>query len=619
MCGIAGIITFDQSKVDKKVLIKMGDRLEHRGPDAKDTWLNSQANVGFSHRRLSIIDVAGSPQPMSSKSGESTICFNGEIFNYAQLRKSWKYPYKTNGDTETIIAGFEQDKNNFVNSLRGQFAFAIFEKKGDLVHLYRDRLGILPLYYYRDENKFVFASEIKALLVAIGEMPSIDKQSLVDYLGQRGVPAPNTLYEGIKKLEPGHHLTVSTNGKVKNEAWYTIPTGIEIDEDLTLESASTQLDRKLYGAVEAALVADVPVGAYLSGGIDSSLICAMISKIRGGGKNTLSTFAAKFSDGSSLDETPFAKTVSDMLGTDHHEVNVSPKDFIETWPKLTYQFDAPIPEPPDIAFSYLAKKAREHVTVVLSGEGSDELFGGYPKYQYANLVNKLSKIPYFARKPIFKTIEKMLPASMNRQRTLVRAASQRNEIESFKTWFAPFTSAETREMFDAQSHDTLEEIHKHSRGDVLHRMSYVDLHSWLSDNILERGDRTSMMHSLELRPPFLDVEVLEFSRTLPSNLMANRNESKRVVREVGKKYLPQEIFERNKHGFKVPLDDWFRNSLKDYAYDHLASNDSLARELFDRKFINELLDNHVSEKFNDGMRIYTLVALEMWYRHRATA
>jgi len=618
MCGIAGIVTFDNSQVDKKILVEMGNRLAHRGPDAHDIWTNKKGDIGFSHRRLSIIDVAGSPQPMTSASGKSTICFNGEIFNYSQLRKSWDYPYKTNGDTETIIAGFEKDNNNFVNSLRGQFAFAMHEQEKDIVHLYRDRLGVLPLYYYQDSKKFVFASEIKALIVAIGSIPEIDKKSLADYLGQRGVPAPNTLYEGIKKLEPGHHLIVSPNGEVKIESWYEIPDDSEVNHNLTLQSASQELDTKLYGAVEAALVADVPVGAYLSGGIDSSLICSMISKIRGGEKNNLSTFAAKFSDGSSLDETPFARTVSELLGTDHHEVSVSPEDFINTWPQLTYQFDAPIPEPPDIAFSFLAKKAREHVTVVLSGEGSDELFGGYPKYQYANLVNKLSKIPYSARGPILKTIEKMLPASMNRQRTLIRAASQNSEIASFKTWFAPFTPGEIGKIYAEQSHNAMEEIHKESRGDVIQRMAYVDLHSWLSDNILERGDRTSMMHSLELRPPFLDVQVLEFSRSLPSHLMANRRESKRVVREVARNYLPSEIFERNKHGFKVPLDDWFRNSLKEYAYDHLTSRDSLAYELFDKKVVKQLLDDHVSGKFNDGMRIYTLVALEMWHRHRAT-
>ena len=207
---------------------------------------------------------------------------------------------------------------------------------------------------------------------------------------------------------------------------------------------------------------------------------------------------------------------------------------------------------------------------------------------------------------------------MNRQRTLVRASAQATEFESFRTWFAPFTKSERREIFDAPGHDTLEKIHALASGDVISRMTYQDLHGWLADNILERGDRTSMMHSLELRPPFLDVNVIEFARQLPSRLLVDRHTGKKIVRDVAKRYLPDEIFTRPKHGFKVPLDDWFRGNLKDFTYDHLTSQGSLSREMFDQKFVRELLDNHMAGKFNDGMRIYTLVALEMWYRHRAT-
>lgn len=619
MCGIAGVISFEGNAIPNDTLYAMGERLIHRGPDAGDIWHDKSGSVGFSHRRLSIIDLTGSPQPMTSINGNTTVCFNGEIFNYSDLRKIWDYPYKTNGDTETILAGYSTNPKDFVNKLNGQFSIALYDQPSETLHLYRDRLGILPLYYYLDDTQFVFASEIKALLVAIGKIPDIDKKSLSDYLAQRGVPAPNTLYSGIKKLEAGHHLSISIDGKVQDETWYNIPQFDGSLKDIDAKQAADRLDSILFNAVGSALVADVPVGAYLSGGVDSSIICAMIAKHRNNKPGSLSTFSARFSDGSSLDETPYAKVVADQLQTNHHEVSVTPEDFIETWPKISYQFDAPIPEPPDIAFSFLAKCAREQVAVVLSGEGSDELFAGYPKYQYASLVDKIRRTPKALRTPLLNIVQRTLPASMNRQRTLIRAAAQNTEVESFRTWFAPFTSHERKELFDLEGYDTLDKIHRSATGDVVSRMGYQDLHSWLPDNILERGDRTSMMNSLELRPPFLDFHVVEFARQLPSRILVDRQSGKKVVRDVAMKYLPEEIFVRPKHGFKVPLDDWFRGNLKDFAYDHLTAPESLSREMFDQKFVRALLDNHVEGKFNDGMRIYTLVALELWYRHRATA
>jgi asparagine synthase (glutamine-hydrolysing) len=254
---------------------------------------------------------------------------------------------------------------------------------------------------------------------------------------------------------------------------------------------------------------------------------------------------------------------------------------------------------------------------VLSGEGSDELFAGYPKYQYAKLVESLRLVPYNVRSRLFSAIEKTMPASMNRQRTLVRVAAQKSEVETFKSWFAPFTEIERRDIFDHSGHKVLENIQQDPNSDVINRMAYQDFYGWLPDNILERTDRTSMMNSLELRPPFLDVNVFEFSRTIPSKYLVNLRDSKIVLRNVARRYLPEQIFNRNKHGFKVPLDDWFRNHLRDFAYDHLTSADSLSMEMFDTKFVRNLLDDHVNGKHNDGMRIYTLVALELWYRNRA--
>ena len=379
MCGIAGISRFDGGPVEVRVLDAMTDQLVHRGPDDRGVWVDGP--VGFGHRRLSIIDLAGSPQPMGSVDGRLHVVFNGEILNYREVRSRLDYPFRTAGDTETLLAGFDTYGPSLVEHLSGQFAFAVHDRKDGSIWLYRDRLGILPLYYWLDDNRLVFASEIKAILPALAQRPQVDQQGLAAYLAHRSVPAPGTLFAGIRKLKPGHRLHVTRDGAHHIQRWWSIPEA-DGTERIPADLARRRVEEALRASVQRNLVADVPVGAYLSGGVDSSLIVALMTQLVGSEK--VHTFSAGFGD-AEYDEVHHALRVSQYLGTTHHEVTVTTDDFERLWPRLTWHRDAPISEPADIAVFRLAELARQQVKVVLSGEGSDELFAGYPKYRFARL------------------------------------------------------------------------------------------------------------------------------------------------------------------------------------------------------------------------------------------
>lgn len=546
---------------------------------------------------------------MASTGDLLEVCFNGEIFNYRALRAALDYPWSTDGDTEVLLAGFLRHGPTFVERLRGQFAYAIADTRDASVWLFRDRLGVLPLHYYLDDTMLVFGSEPKAILPALPRAPAVDEASLGDYLAHRAIPGPHTLFRGIRKLLPGHCLQIRADGSTVDRAYWEIPTE-PADATITPEDAVRRVDEKLRDAVDAALVADVPVGAYLSGGLDSSVVVALMAQRVDGQR--IQTFSANYA-GDELDELPFARTVSQLLGTEHHEVTVTPDDFRAGWPELTRTFDAPVPNPPDIAFARLAAMAREHVKVVLSGEGSDELFAGYPKYKYAKLVHAADLIPAPVRVPALRAVERSLPAGANRLRTLVRAAGAGNESDRFQTWFAPFVADERRELVGSEGRGGYADVWARARGDVIQRMLYVDCHTWLADNILERGDRTAMSASLELRPPFLDFELVELAFTLPSNVKVRDRQSKWVVREIARRLLPDEIFARPKHGFKAPVDEWFRTSLREWSRDLLTGPNSFVGRVMDRGAVERLLTDHERGRRNDGMRIYTLVALEIWH------
>lgn len=608
MCGIVGIRRFDGRDVDPELLRRMTRQLVHRGPDAEGYW--NEGGVGFGHRRLSIIDLEGSPQPM--RAGRDVICFNGEIFNYESLRKSLQaggYTFRTEGDTEVLLALHQTEGVDGVQRTNGQFAYGVWDGERRALILHRDRMGVLPLYYYWDGRVFLFASEVKALLPAIPDGPRVDDASVKEYLAYRSVPAPYTLFEGVKKLEPGCRLLLEESGTLRIEPWWTLPT--EAARPATPSQSVDEVERVLRDAVSRRMVADVPVGAYLSGGVDSSLIVSMMRSLSGDGR--VETFSAGFGD-PRFDELPYARLVSESLGTIHHEVIVEPSDFRDLWSKLTWHRDAPISEPADLAIFRLATLARDHVKVLLSGEGSDELFAGYPKYAWATRAGWVDRIPPGVREPLFRTLERALPRRGAKARIALRAMSARSEADRFQTWFAPFTAYERDALVAGEERAQHRAITARSGGDLIQRMLYNDCHAWLTDNLLERGDRMAMAASVESRPPFLDHELAELAFRLPSDVKVRGGATKWVVKEVARRHLPTSIVDRRKVGFRVPLDSWFRGELREMAGDLLLGPGSFVGGRLDRDFIERMLSDHARERRDEEIRIWTLLCLEVWHR-----
>lgn len=611
MCGIAGIRRLDGAPVDARDLRAMIEPLKHRGPDDQGIW--SSGSVGFGHTRLSIIDLADSTQPMSTADGTFHLTYNGEVFNYRALREDLLregVELRTSGDTETLLELCRRRGEKALESLNGQFAFACYDQQSDDLWLVRDRLGILPLYYYRDDRVFAFASEIKSLLRILDPAPEIDDEAVEQYLTYGSVPPPRTLFEGIRKLPPGHVLHVDARGKKTLHAWWRVPVGAASATGSD-EEWIERVERKLYEAVELRLVADVPVGAYLSGGLDSSLVVALMKRARDGG--AVATFSAGFQD-PRFDELPYARIVSTALGTEHHEVIVTADDFREQWEALTWHRDGPLSQPADVAVSQIAARARESVKVLLSGEGADEIFAGYPKHRFDRKLSLPWMLPGFVRRPLFRAVERMLPYSMKRPRIAARALASRTVAERLQSWFTPFTWYERRALRAGYGELDTPEFWERSSGDPLGRMLHFDCHTWLSDNLLERGDRMSMAQSIENRPPFLDHELVELAFQVPSRLKIRDGEVKWILRQIAHQVLPETIAQRKKLGFTVPLDEWFKGGLRDYSHDLLLGNDSFVGTYLDRDFVAALLRDHRSGRRNEEMRLWNLLGLEVWHR-----
>lgn len=608
MCGIVGVRRLDGAPVDARLLTAMAQRLRHRGPDDAGSWVDG--SIGFGHTRLSIIDLAGSPQPMSTPDGRWHVTFNGEILNYRELRERLAYPFRTRGDTEVLLAAHAELGPAAVEQLRGQFAYGLYDAVDGVLHLVRDRMGILPLYYYADAEVFAFASEIKALLPVIRQ-PAVDHESLSDYLAHRSVPAPYTLVEGVRKLPQGHRLTLDAAGRISVAPYWEVPNPRTVRRCRPAEAVGLVADA-LTDSVREALVADVPVGAYLSGGVDSSLITALVAQARGGG--TVQTYSAGFGD-PRVDELPWARRVATLLGTEHHDVVVTAADFTELWPRLTWHRDAPLSEPADVAVFRLAELARRDVKVTLSGEGSDELFGGYPKYRAARLVEWTGALPAGLRAGAFGRLERALPPRLARLGIALRAAAAATPAERMRGWFAPFTEPERARLLGHPAGRAGSLLpYQRGQGDVVRRMLYADSHFWLADNLLERGDRMSMAASLELRPPFLDHRLVELAFSLPSSVKVRRGVTKWVVKEIARRYLPADVVDRRKVGFRVPLDAWFRSGLREMAWDLLTGPSSFVAATLDRDAVVALLSGHDRAVRDEQSRLWTLLSLEVWHR-----
>jgi len=610
MCGIVGLRRFDGAPVDRALLEAMVAQLAHRGPDG--IGFHVGRDIGFGHTRLSIIDVAGSPQPMASANGPCWITFNGEIFNYRELRSALLQAgvqLRTQGDTEVLLEILRRQGTSGLAQVNGQFAFGFLDEATGRLVLARDRLGILPLYWWADDRMLAFASEVKALLPAI-PAPRIGEDALEDYLTYRSVPPPRTLFAGVHKLAPGTALHVGADGRPREETWWSLPAAEQLP-GLTGNEAIVEVERLLADAVRLRLVADVPVGAYLSGGLDSSLTVALMKQARAGG--AVATFSAGFAD-PRFDELPYARQVSAAIGTEHHEVTVGAQDFRELWRKLTWHRDGPLSEPADVAVYEIARQARSEVKVLLSGEGSDEIFAGYPKHVAEPRLRTLAALPGFLRVPMFRAVERLLPAKHHKVRIAARALAARSVGERMQSWFAPFMWYERQAL--RPGFGALRDPGQWDRaaGDHLRRMLYVDCHTWLADNLLERGDRMSMAASIENRPQFLDHRLVEAAFRVDSALKVRGGSVKWIVKQIARKYLPAAIVDRRKLGFRVPLDEWFRSGLRDYTRDLLLGQASFVSTFFARAPVERLVSDHERGRRNEELRLWTLLGLEVWHR-----
>jgi asparagine synthase (glutamine-hydrolysing) len=616
MCGICGTFNFGTREPADKILLKRAtDAMVHRGPDDEGFYLDGE--LGLGNRRLSIIDLPGGHQPLSNEDESLWITFNGEIYNYRELRYhlEGRHKFRTATDTEVILHLYEEFGDRLLEQLRGMFAFALWDRRNRRLMLARDRIGIKPLYYLAEPGRLAFASELRAIRQLSKQPIEIDPQSVYDFFGFRYVPAPNTFYRNINKLLPGYFLIADASG-IRQARYWDIPG--EDETPLAAEEYAAQVLDTLRESVRLRLVADVPLGVFLSGGVDSTAIVAMMSDL---GVRPLRTFSVGFEE-KEFSELPYARRVATRFATEHTEVILRPRDLADELSRLVAFRDEPVAEPTDIALYRMSLKAAKTVKVVLAGEGSDELFAGYPKYAADRLAGLISAFP----QEVTSTIVRWLPYRQRRVKLALEALSIPDEAERSATWFASFSREEREVLFSPDflarvdtSHPArvfaqyLEQVRDRP---PLKRMLYADLKIWLPDNLLLRGDQMTMAASIEERVPFLDHRLVELAARIPVRLLTQGFRTKVLLRQALSPYLPAETLRRRKVGFTVPVGPWFRKTLNSFVADLLLSPGARSREYFN--VAN--MENFVREHF-DGVRdrqkqIWALINFELWMREK---
>lgn len=575
MGGVAGVRALSGEGVAEEALREMAGLLRHRGPDGSGVWVGP--GVGLAHTRLAVIDDERSHQPMRSADGRWVLVLDGEILNHESLRAHLDHTFRSRGDAEVLLAGLALEGISFVERLRGQFAFAAHDLRTGTTHLVRDRLGILPLHYRHVPGGIAFASEVKALL-AVGPPPSLDHRSLDAYLGSRTVPAPDTLFEGVKKVRPAHRVALAPGGHVEEVPYWVPPDG-DPDGTWTPADAVEAVGDGVREAVRSALSADVPVGVQLSGGLGCSLVAAQAQRLRG--DDPVHTFAVA-PEAAAHDRTDPARRVADLLGTRHHEVTVHPGELDTLWARLTWHRDAPIAEAEDVEAFALARAARDHVGVVLSGDGGDELFGGHGRYRYARLAERSHVLPARLRSGLSGPVERRLGAA--------------------------FTAAERQRLLGgAPPPDRRTAATPGS--DPVDRMLRHDLRHDLPDHVLERTDRMSKAASLEVRPALLDHRLVELAFRLPTSLKVRAGSTRWVLREAARPLLPDEVIDpgRARRRPASALDA----GVRDLLHDRLTGGDSWVARTLDAAVVRGLLSTAGGGEVD--ARLWTLLGLEVWH------
>ncbi len=622
MCGLAGLIINNPDVDSFAILKRMANALAHRGPDGqgffKSITRNNKYRISLAHKRLSIIDLEGGHQPMENEDGSIQVVFNGEIYNFKNLRSdliNLGHRFKTNSDTETIVHAYEEYGLHFVNHLRGMFAIAIWDSKTENLILARDRFGQKPLFFCETNGNLFFASEIKSILTCPGVEVSVDKNSVYQYLSYRYVPGPKTLFSKIHKLPPAS-VAVWEKGNLSQKSYFSPPDKFTMSRNMTIPSENpvrtflASLDK----SVDLRMISDVPFGAFLSGGIDSSAIVALMSRHS---DLPIKTFSVGFRE-KQYNELRHARSVAEKFKTDHHELIISQKNIIDEIEKLTWYRDAPITEPSDIPIYLLAKEASKSVKMVLTGEGSDEILGGYPKHVFERYTCLYQCIPRIVHDRLIEPLIISLPYGFRRAKTAIVNLGIQSKQERFPSWFGALNTKERSRLTRLESpfHGKTKEFQFKTdpSNSSLRQILYFDQTSWLPDNLLERGDRMTMAASIEARMPFMDHELANYVSGLPDHYRVKGHQTKWILRKALKNILPHNIITRPKIGFRVPVNQWFQLQMKDYLLDHLSSKNAVTSEYYHQPVLTKIINDHIQGRQNHEKLLWTLLSLEIWHR-----
>ena len=622
MCGICGILSFDGTPVSDAELLSMSSALVHRGPDG--SGLMNFGAAGIAHRRLSIIDLAGGAQPLSNEDGTAWITFNGEIYNFREIRKKLEsegHVYKTTCDTESIVHLYEKYGAACVEHLNGMFAFAIFDTKKRMLLLARDRLGQKPLCYFRNGAKFAFASELQSLSVLSGFPRELNLQALHDYFSMQYVPAPGTIYKEVFKLLPGHTMEISLDGgQISQRRYWNLSFAAKSSLDYAV--AKSELRRLLDDAVKMRMISDVPLGAFLSGGVDSTVITGVMSGIS---DCPVKTFTIGFSE-KMYNETEFARMVAEKFGTDHHERMVEPADF-SALEKLVRHYGEPYSDSSMLPTYLLSKFTRENVTVALSGDGADELFAGYYRYLVMKFAGCADILPCAVREKICAILVKFFPSGRaersfsGKARRILKALSMPPERRYFGI-ISRFAEDAKRSVYGCEmsgaeledSEDFLRALYDASSAhNPVGKISEIDIHSYLPGDILAKIDIASMACSLELRSPFMDYRVAEFAASLPFEFKQSGKVRKRILKDAFSDLIPAGIIGREKLGFGVPLCRWFREEWAVIVKERLLDGLAVKKGYLDRTRLAHLIESHQNSEEDNSYILWSMLVLELWF------
>lgn len=625
MCGISGLLHFNPLKtVNSDIIKKMCSQIVHRGPDEEGFFFGQ--NVGLGMRRLSIIDIKSGQQPVSNENHTVHVVFNGEIYNFIELRKILEgkgHTFKSNCDTETIVHLYEEHGEDCVKHLRGMFAIALWDQKKRCLLLARDHIGKKPLFYRKHPESISFGSEIRQLLFDGSEKPNLNYQAIYHYLSFQYIPTPISIYKNVYKLPAGHLLTCSEQGDIDIKKFWGLDYSNKTS--ISFNQAKDQLESLLNEATKDRMVSEVPLGAFLSGGIDSSLITSFMQR---NSSTPIKTFTVGF-DNEMFDETHKAQVVAEHLGTDHTTLHLNP-DFMDTLPKIIGHFGEPFADPSAIPTYFLCQEAKKHITVALCGDGGDENFAGYSRYAINAISMLAEKLPAFLTQRLIRGFFNLLPdKGIDRSRItaakhFVDSLNLKQPLRNIESTFF-FSDEQKYELFREEFLDNLEE--KETMQLALHWFDSIkaknfldqslgyDIEHYLIDNILVKADISSMAHSLELRSPLLDFRVLELVSKFPSNWKLNGlRRTKYVLKKIAESHLPKEIITMRKQGFTPPIAEWFRGKYKEYLKEVLLDSKSINRGYFNKSSVEKLIKEHIDKKFDHSKRLWALLILEHWHR-----